>query len=179
MRRRLILVIALVGAGWAAWPAHAKSNQPGVTDLTGAAPANIQANDLIQALAPSRQTKLVPGAKPTVLLPITFESGSAVPTAETKLMLDQLVKALQSNDMKGSRFRIEGYTDSVGSASYNQRLSEKRAKSVSGYLEAGGVASSRLEAIGRGKADPIADNATAEGRRRNRRVELINLGTGS
>ncbi len=67
---------------------------------------------------------------------------------------------------------IQGHTDSVGSASYNQGLSERRAKSVVDYLVSNfGIAASRLSAVGYGEARPIADNGTAEGRALNRRAE--------
>ena len=158
MRQAAIVLAAIAAAVWMGRTVYAEE----------------KAQDLSHELAPAHQTKLVPGGrKPTVFLPITFESGSAELTADSKKMLDQVIQALQSPDLKGSRFKIEDHTDS------NLRLSQQRANSVSAYLEKGGVASARLQAVGRGKADPIADDATAEGRRRNRRVELINLGASS
>ena len=68
---------------------------------------------------------------------------------------------------------VDGYTDSVGSDEYNQRLSERRANSVKDYLETLGVSGSRLTAQGFGKTNPVASNDTAEGRAQNRRVELV------
>jgi outer membrane protein OmpA-like peptidoglycan-associated protein len=68
---------------------------------------------------------------------------------------------------------IEGYTDSVGSESYNQGLSERRADAVRSYLVGQGVDSSRLSAAGKGDRSPVAGNDTAEGRQQNRRVEVI------
>ena len=68
---------------------------------------------------------------------------------------------------------VDGYTDSVGTEAYNQRLSERRANSVKSYLESEGVAGSRLTARGFGMSNPVASNDTAEGRAQNRRVELI------
>jgi outer membrane protein OmpA-like peptidoglycan-associated protein len=65
---------------------------------------------------------------------------------------------------------IEGYTDSQGSESYNQDLSERRAKSARDYLVRRGVAGTRIQAYGRGEADPVATNDTPEGRAQNRRV---------
>ncbi len=65
-----------------------------------------------------------------------------------------------------------GHTDSKGSDSYNQLLSERRATTVAGYLRHKGVVEARLETIGFGEAQPVADNATAEGRALNRRVEI-------
>jgi outer membrane protein OmpA-like peptidoglycan-associated protein len=71
------------------------------------------------------------------------------------------------------KLEVEGFTDSVGSDEYNQTLSEKRAESVRDYLVSSGVGMSNVAAAGRGKADPVADNSTADGRRQNRRVELV------
>ncbi len=68
---------------------------------------------------------------------------------------------------------VVGHTDSVGSESYNQRLSERRAQSVVDYLAAQGIDRNRLFAIGRGESDPRATNETEAGRQLNRRVELF------
>ncbi|MGJ8686922.1 MAG: OmpA family protein, partial [Spongiibacteraceae bacterium] len=67
---------------------------------------------------------------------------------------------------------IMGHTDSVGSDSYNERLSQQRAESVVNYLGTRSIKNSRMEAIGYGESKPVADNNTDEGRERNRRVEL-------
>jgi type VI secretion system protein ImpK len=72
---------------------------------------------------------------------------------------------------------VLGYTDNVpvsqGKAYTNQTLSEARAAEVSQLLRVSGVPASRLQSLGRGEADPVGDNATAEGRARNRRVEIV------
>ena len=70
------------------------------------------------------------------------------------------------------RVSIKGYTDSTGGDKHNMTLSGKRANSVRDYLISKGVAADRLVAQGFGKADPIGDNTTQEGRAKNRRVEL-------
>lgn len=67
---------------------------------------------------------------------------------------------------------VAGHTDSTGSSSYNQRLSERRASSVANYLEANGVSSGRIDAIGYGENRPKASNGSASGRQQNRRVEI-------
>jgi outer membrane protein OmpA-like peptidoglycan-associated protein len=69
--------------------------------------------------------------------------------------------------------RIEGHTDSIASEEYNQRLSEKRAAAVRGWLEANGIAQGRLTTVGHGESRPVAANDTADGRQRNRRVEVV------
>jgi outer membrane protein OmpA-like peptidoglycan-associated protein len=68
---------------------------------------------------------------------------------------------------------IQGYTDSVGTEDYNQRLSERRADSVKSYLTGQGIGSTRLSALGKGRSDPVADNDSEAGRQQNRRVEVI------
>ncbi|NOZ89921.1 MAG: OmpA family protein, partial [Epsilonproteobacteria bacterium] len=67
---------------------------------------------------------------------------------------------------------IAGHTDSDGNEAYNQRLSENRANAVKQYLINHGVNASRLEAIGYGETQPIADNSTKEGKEKNRRIEF-------
>lgn len=73
----------------------------------------------------------------------------------------------------GLKLQVEGHTDSVGGDEYNQRLSEQRAESVRSYLVSEGVAADGITAAGFGKGSPVADNSTAAGRQRNRRVELV------
>jgi OOP family OmpA-OmpF porin len=70
---------------------------------------------------------------------------------------------------------VAGHTDSTGSETYNQGLSERRANSVKDYLTSQGVTATRLSAKGYGEAQPVASNDTKEGRAENRRVELIVL----
>ena len=69
--------------------------------------------------------------------------------------------------------QVEGYTDSIGSDQYNQELSEKRAATVRDYLVSSGVSINNVVAQGLGKADPVADNSTAAGRKLNRRVDMV------
>jgi outer membrane protein OmpA-like peptidoglycan-associated protein len=71
------------------------------------------------------------------------------------------------------RLKIEGFTDNVGSDDFNQRLSEKRAATVRDYLVQQGVPMDNVAALGMGKSNPVASNATAAGRQQNRRVDLI------
>ncbi|MBN8185200.1 OmpA family protein [Salipiger thiooxidans] len=71
--------------------------------------------------------------------------------------------------------QVLGHTDSDGDASYNQKLSLRRAQAVSSVLVAEGVPSSRIQSIGRGEDQPIASNLTAEGKQQNRRVEIVIL----
>jgi outer membrane protein OmpA-like peptidoglycan-associated protein len=73
----------------------------------------------------------------------------------------------------GLKLQVEGHTDSIGSDQYNLELSEKRADSVRAYLVSNGVSPDSVKSEGFGKADPIADNGTAQGRKLNRRVDMI------
>lgn len=95
----------------------------------------------------------------------------ARPTADSLALLDQTVDVLQRYpDLK---VEVDGYTDSVGSAPYNQALSERRAQAVARYLTTHGIAGQRIVGVkGYGEADPIAPNTTAAGRAMNRRVQL-------
>ena len=75
----------------------------------------------------------------------------------------------------GSKVSLVGYTDSIGTPQYNQKLSERRAAAVQAYLIGHGIDATRIEASGRGENDPIADNKTEKGRFENRRVEITIL----
>lgn len=86
---------------------------------------------------------------------------------------DLLIVARSLSNYPDSTVNVIGHTDNVGSAAFNQDLSERRAQSVAGVLRSGGVSSARIRSIGAGLNQPIASNATAEGRQLNRRVEII------
>jgi outer membrane protein OmpA-like peptidoglycan-associated protein len=73
------------------------------------------------------------------------------------------------------RLRIEGHADSTGPHEKNMELSQKRAEAVRNYLISSGIQPSRLEVAGYGDTRPIANNATEEGRRMNRRIEFVIL----
>ena len=92
-------------------------------------------------------------------------------TADSRISLDKLVKVL--NSYPDTDIEIQGHTDSKGSDAYNQTLSESRANTVSGYLDNNGIARDRLTIKGFGESIPKYDNATAEGRAQNRRVEFL------
>ncbi|GLQ51103.1 OmpA family protein [Dyella flava] len=100
-----------------------------------------------------------------------IEPTLAVPASDSMAILDQAVDTLKRYPQV--HVTVAGYTDSVGTAEYNQGLSERRAKIVYDYLTAHGIDASRLEGpIGHGENDPIDTNKTAAGRARNRRTEL-------
>ena len=102
---------------------------------------------------------------------VLFAFNKADLTPQAAPRLDKLAGFLRQ--FPDRRLLIEGYTDSVGSDGYNQELSQRRAQSVRDALVQRGVDTSRITARGYGKAHPVADNASPEGRAMNRRVEIV------
>lgn len=100
---------------------------------------------------------------------ISFDTGSADIKPELRPVLDQFAQGLDHT----MNVRVVGHTDSTGSPAVNDPLSVDRARSVRQYLEARGVGEQRVEISGEGARQPVADNATADGRARNRRVEIF------
>ena len=101
---------------------------------------------------------------------ITFATNGRNLNANFYSVLDSVVLVVQ--EFKNTTIVVSGYTDSVGSSSYNQKLSEDRAKSVADYLMNKKVEPARFEIIGFGEKNPIADNRNEQGRSLNRRVEI-------
>ncbi len=123
--------------------------------------------------------KRIPGAQVerrrgalTVRFPgdLLFESESAELSSEAEESLKQLAEVLRS--LPESPVFIKGFTDATGAESYNLDLSRRRAAAVRSALIAGGVPSARIDSEGYGPALPLASNATAAGRRANRRAEI-------
>jgi outer membrane protein OmpA-like peptidoglycan-associated protein len=108
---------------------------------------------------------------------IEFETGRAVLTPASESLLDH-VAVLLFDHPELLEVRIEGHTDAQGSNARNLKLSQQRADSVRTYLVNAGVEPERLQAKGFGETRPLADNRTAAGRDRNRRVELVILHRG-
>ncbi len=106
-----------------------------------------------------------------VLQNVQFKLNSGELTAESQATLDKVAASLKARSDITSVIVI-GHTDASGAASYNQSLSEKRAKAVADYLVSQGVDGGVLSSKGMGESSPIADNDTTEGRAQNRRVEL-------
>ncbi|WP_423146656.1 OmpA family protein [Rubrolithibacter danxiaensis] len=88
-----------------------------------------------------------------------------------KTNLQNLAATMKNN--AETNIMIVGHTDNVGSDSYNYSLSERRAEAVKAYTAAQGITSSRLTTVGKGEAEPIADNDSEAGRSKNRRVEIV------
>lgn len=100
-----------------------------------------------------------------------FSSGVDVLSANGKDLVTNVGNGLKNAGI--GRVRVEGHTDNVGSAPYNQALSERRAGNVAKLLEGIGFEPAKLTPIGFGQTKPMADNASEEGRSQNRRVTLI------
>lgn len=101
---------------------------------------------------------------------LLFDFDSAQLRDEAKENLEQLAEIMGEDD--NTELLIVGHTDSVGEASYNQTLSERRADSAADYIISQGIGADRIDTEGRGESEPIADNDTEAGRQENRRVEV-------
>jgi outer membrane protein OmpA-like peptidoglycan-associated protein len=102
---------------------------------------------------------------------VLFLSAESTLLSSAQVKLDQVVNALQA--VRARNLIVEGHTDSQGSDSYNQGLSQRRADAVRDYLVRRSYPAERIQSRGKGEGSPIADNASAEGRANNRRVEII------
>jgi OmpA-OmpF porin, OOP family len=102
---------------------------------------------------------------------VLFDTAQATLKPGAELTLNRLATFLNANT--GTKIIIEGHTDSIGSDEYNEALSERRAQAVASALISRGVSANQLQPLGRGKAYPVASNATPEGRQQNRRVEIV------
>jgi outer membrane protein OmpA-like peptidoglycan-associated protein len=102
---------------------------------------------------------------------VLFRSAESTLLSSAQVKLDQVANALLA--VRARNLIVEGHTDSQGSESYNQGLSQRRADAVRDYLVQRGYPADRIQARGKGKGSPIADNASPEGRANNRRVEII------
>jgi OOP family OmpA-OmpF porin len=146
------------------------------------APAARPAAPAAPAAAPAPAPKpAAPAAPPAAATKVTyaadafFDFDKSVLKAEGKAKLDDLV-----GKVKGINLEViiaVGHTDSVGSDAYNQKLSVKRSDAVKAYLVSKGIEKNRVYTEGKGEKQPVADNKTAAGRSKNRRVEIEVVGT--
>jgi OOP family OmpA-OmpF porin len=107
-----------------------------------------------------------------------FGFDSAELTDDARAVIDERVQALRGKARLTSQMRIEGHTDSTGPAEYNLQLSERRAQAVADYIlgQAYRLSAADIQVVGLGETQPVASNATREGRAENRRVVLFAIG---
>jgi outer membrane protein OmpA-like peptidoglycan-associated protein len=147
----------------------------GVGALAGGAVGNYmdrQEMELREELAGSGVSVTRVGDNITLNMPgnITFATDSADLSSDFYDVLNSVSKVL--NEYNKTVIEVAGHTDSTGSDTYNQSLSERRAASVAAYLKSQKIMSERVITVGMGESRPVADNASSEGRQANRRVEL-------
>ena len=128
------------------------------------------------AAAPAPAPAAPPAAtKVTYAADAFFDFNKSVIKPEGKAKLDDLVGKIK--DINLEVIIAVGHTDSVGSDAYNQKLSVRRSEAVKAYLVSKGIEKNRVYTEGKGEKQPVADNKTAEGRAKNRRVEIEVVGT--
>jgi outer membrane protein OmpA-like peptidoglycan-associated protein len=116
------------------------------------------------------ETRVIPKPALPANVDLYFDTGSMRLRPESEAKLKDFAAGLAANG--DAHAMVNGYTDNVGNAASNMRLSQERADAVKTDLVGMGIAADRLSARGFGEQDPIADNATAEGRATNRRVTV-------
>ena len=164
-----------------AWtPATAAPGCDGaVAPAPKAAPAPAPAPRAAPAPAPAPAPKAAPApaaaSKVTYAADAFFDFDKAVLKPEGKAKLDDLASKVKAINLEV--IIAVGHTDSVGSDAYNQKLSVRRAEAVKAYLVTKGIEKNRVYTEGKGEKQPVADNKTAEGRAKNRRVEIEVVGT--
>ena len=133
------------------------------------------------AVAPPAAPAPAPAPAATVATKVTyaadafFDFNKSVVKPEGKAKLDDLVGKIK--DINLEVIIAVGHTDAVGSDAYNQKLSVRRSEAVKAYLVSKGIEKNRVYTEGKGEKQPVADNKTAEGRAKNRRVEIEVVGT--
>ena len=146
-------------------PEPAPAPAPAPAPIAEPAPAPVPAPVAEPAPAPA------PAPKKLVLEGVNFDHDKVTLRKDAYPILDQAAEGLKEwGDVK---VEVDGYTDSRGKDKYNLKLSQRRAEAVRNYLVSKGIAADRLTAKGFGETKPVANNKTAEGRFKNRRVELV------
>jgi len=135
--------------------------------------ARAEAEKAKAALAEYQMKQTALGAT-LVLQDVVFETGKADLKPGAAARLQPLANYLQANPQV--KVRVDGHTDAQGSDTFNQQLSDARANAIRTALAGMGVDGSRIQALGHGESEPVADNNTAAGRQQNRRVEITLMG---
>ena len=129
--------------------------------------------------APASPTAPAPAARPApasvrqavvIQADALFDFDKSVVRADGKKSIDDALAKLRGVDLE--MVIATGHTDSVGTDAYNQKLSERRAAAIKDYLVSKGIPGSKVTTIGKGESQPVATNKTAEGRQKNRRVDI-------
>jgi hypothetical protein len=102
---------------------------------------------------------------------LAFPSGRSTLSSRNFAQLAKVQEVIK--DLGDSQVKVEGHTDTVGSQSQNQRLSDERARAIGDYFAANGLNGTDIETVGLGDSKPIAPNKSKEGRAQNRRVDVI------
>lgn len=129
-----------------------------------------QAEEMKRSMPNAQVERVGEGIKITFGSDILFDVDSYELKSETKKQLTEFAQTL--NKYEDTDIRIEGHADATGSDDHNLKLSKQRADAVGSYLEAQGVKTSRVDEKGYGESQPVADNSTEAGRRKNRRVDI-------
>jgi outer membrane protein OmpA-like peptidoglycan-associated protein len=172
MNRFVLSILAFGLACTAALAQSTLSAEEIARQLKPAAPAATDPNaPRTRSLTRNLQVEKV--AAPSVSLQIQFDFDSAKVSSQSRQALLNLALALKTDDLKTSRFLIEGHTDAKGKPEYNLRLSQQRANAVKTFLAAQAVGDARLQTEGKGQNEPAnaADPLAPE----NRRVRIVNI----
>ncbi len=163
----LLVAFAFAAAGCATQEAATPAPAPAPAPKAAPAPAPV---------APKVAAKPKPMAeKVTFAADVFFDFDKSVIKPDGKSKLDDL-----SNKIRGVNLEVViaiGHADWIGSDEYNQRLSVRRAEAVKAYLVSRGIEANRIYTEGKGEKQPVASNKTADGRAKNRRVEIEVIGT--
>jgi outer membrane protein OmpA-like peptidoglycan-associated protein len=161
----IYISLKIVKGGGQVWVAVSAANSGTAYSLTilelGDMTQDVTAGDMLAALNKDGR----------IALAIHFDTGKATIKPESQKVVGEIAALLKANP--GLQVSIEGHTDDTGTTQGNKTLSEARAKAVVGAVAGQGVEAPRMSAVGWGQDKPVADNATEEGRAKNRRVEVV------
>lgn len=173
MLRRVAVPIALVTGALLSWAPAAGAQQMPQEPVPGPGPHEerhlFPQPDGQKPRAPESVRRRAPSPRVNART-IYFDSGRATLKPASKKALRDVVGTLRADPT--STVRLEGHTDSVGAERNNKTLARARATTVATYLKRHGIGGRRIHAVGMGETGPVADNATQQGRAKNRRVEI-------